>query len=329
MSEEESTQSKGGKARALKLTKDERSSIAKAAATARWSLVRAEFEGDLEVPGVVPLRVANLSDGRRVMISRAFMDALGRPWKGTYQRTERPNFLDAKNLNQFVSKELMDVLAPIDFINGRGQTVSGYLAEALPLVCEVYLKARDADKLTKSQEPIAAQAELILRGLAKIGILSLVDDATGYTKFRARSELQAILAAYIAPEFMPWSKRFPDSYYEHIHRIRGWKYEPGHNGRNAYIGKLTNKLIYEQLPNGVLEELRKKNPRDPETKRRKRTHHQTLTIDVGHPHLDKQILVVTTLLSISDTWSDFCRHFSKRFPPDQGDLFSLAPPKDD
>ena len=326
---DDSIQSKGGKARALKLTSEERSEIAKKAAASRWAAPRAEFEGDLHVSGIVPLRVANLSDGRRVMISRAFMEALGRPWKGTYQRTERPNFLDAKNLDRFISDELSQALEPVEFINARGMTVSGYLAEALPLVCEVYLKARDAGELTRNQEPIAVQAELILRGLAKIGILSLVDDATGYTKFRARTELQAILAAYISPELLPWTKRFPDSYYEHLHRVRNWKYEPGNNNRNAYIGKLTNTLIYEQLPDGVLEELRRKNPRDPETKRRKRNHHQLLTADVGHPHLDKQILVVTTLLSISDTWGEFCRLFSKKFPPAQGDLFALPAPKED
>ena len=198
----------------------------------------------------------------------------------------------------------------------------------MPLVCEAYLKARDAGKLTKSQLPIAAQAELILRGLATIGILSLVDDATGYTLFRARNELNKILAAYVSPEFLPWAKRFPDSFYEHLHRVRGWRYEPGNNARNAYIGKLTNELIYKQLPDGVLDELRRKNPRDADTKRRKRTHHQLLTQDVGHPHLDKQILVVTTLLSISDTWEEFRRHFERKFPPSQGSLLLLPPPSE-
>jgi hypothetical protein len=52
-----------------------------------------------------------------------------------------------------------------------------------------------------------------------------------------------------------------------------------------------------------------------------------LTADVGHPHLDRQIVAVTTLLSVSDTWADFSKLFSKKFPPGPGDLFSLPPPK--
>ena len=109
--------------------------------------------------------------------------------------------------------------------------------------------------------------------------------------------------------------------------MSGWKYEPGSNARNAYIGKLTNALIYEQLPEGVLADLRSKNPRNPETKRRKHTHHQLLTPEVGHPHLDKQILVVTTLPSISDSWEEFSRHFSRKFPPGPDDLFALPAPE--
>ena len=165
-----------------------------------------------------------------------------------------------------------------------------------------------------------------MRALADVGIIALVDEATGYQKVRARDELQKILAAYIAPELLPWSKRFPDSFYEELHKVRGWKYEPGSNARNAYIGKLTNALIYEQLPKGVLEELKAKNPRDPSKRRRRRLHHQFLTPEIGHPHLEKQIVSVTTLLRISDNWAQFTRHFRKAFPPGPGDLFALPPP---
>ena len=109
--------------------------------------------------------------------------------------------------------------------------------------------------------------------------------------------------------------------------MRGWKYEPSSAARTAYIGRLTNALIYERLPEGVLAELRAKNPRNPVTKRRKHTHHELLTSDVGHPHLDKQIVAVTTLLSVSDDWAEFARLFAKKFPPGPGDLFAIPPPE--
>lgn len=317
---------KGGVARRNALTPKQRSEAASKAAKARWAVPRASHEGDLDIPGIVPLRVANLEDGRRVLISRAFLEALGRPWKGTYQRTERPNFIDARNLDPFISNELLDVLAPIEFLNQRGKTVTGYAAELLPLVCDVYLRARDAGKvLTKSQLVVAEQAELIVRGLARVGIYSLIDDATGFTRIRARDELQAILKAYISPELLPWTRRFPDAFYEQLHRVRGWPYQPGNNDRNGYIGKLTRALIYDPLPKGVREELERKNPYLSGRKGRKHLHHQLLTEDVGHPHLEKQITSVTTLLRISDGWDEFLKHFGRAFPLTEG-LFSLPPP---
>lgn len=319
---------KGGLVRAEVLSPERRSEIARSAAASRWGtdLPTATYEGSLRI-GETDLPVAVLQDGTRVLISRAFLKALGRPWKGTYSHTERPNFIDAKNLDEFISSELEEVLAPIEYRNIRGQKVQGFRAQLLPLVCEVYLKARDTGKLTKQQDSVARQAEMLMRALSRVGIIALVDEATGYEKARARSELQKILSAYIAPELLPWEKRFPSSFYEELHRVRGWKYAPGSNARNAYIGKLTNKLIYEQLPPGVLDELRSKNPVDPIRKRRKKTHHEFLTPEIGHPHLEKQILVVTTLLSISDNWTEFTRVFSRKFPPGQDDLFALPAPE--
>lgn len=317
-------QRKGGQERAKRLPAERRSEIAKQGAEARWSLPKATHEGLLDI-GVHSLTVAVLEDGTRLLSSRSFLTALGRPWKGTYRRTERPNFIDANNLNQFVSKELLDVLEPVEYLTMRGLKAVGYKAELLPLVCDVYLAARASGKLHPRQEDAAKQAEILVRSLSKLGIIALVDEATGYQKVRARDELQKILAGYIAAELLPWAKRFPDSFYEELHRVRGWKYAPGSNARNAYIGKLTNTLIYKQLPKGVLDELRHKNPRDPITKRRKRTHHEHLTSDVGHPHLDKQIVAVTTLLSVSDDWAEFARLFTRKFPPGPDDLFAPPP----
>lgn len=312
----------GGKKRAQKLSPAERKEIAQRAATARWGLPKAEFEGDLTI-GDIKLASAVLEDGRRVLPSGAILSALGRPWKGTYKRTERPNFIEANNLVPYIPNELYDVLEPIEFLNSRGQKVLGYRAELLPLVCETYLKAREEGGLNARQKDVAQKAELLARGLSKIGIIALVDEATGYQQVRARDELQKILAAYVSPELMPYTSRFPQNFYAELHRVNGWKYAPGSNKRNHFIGRLTNELIYKQLPNGVLEELRAKNPVLPSTGRRKTQHYKFLTEDVGDPHLKNQIISVTTLLSVSDTWEEFVRLFSKKFKPKADDLFAL------
>ncbi len=320
---------KGGVARRDALTPTQRSESARKAAQARWAAPRAVYEGDLELPGIVPLRVANLEDGTRVMISRAFLEALGRPWKGTYQRTERPNFIDAKNLDDFITDDVSKYLEPIEFIGLRGQKSQGHDARLLLLVCEVYLRARDKGAISqKRQIDIADHAEMVMRGLATVGISQLIDQATGFAHAQARTDLQKVLSAYISPELLPWTPRFPDVFYEQLHRVRGWPYQAGNNARNSYIGKLIKALIYEPLPRGVREELETKNPYIPALRGRKHRHHQLLTESVGHPHLEKQITSVTTLLRISDDWDEFLKHFSRAFPPAEG-LFQLpAAPAD-
>lgn len=342
MTEEQSPQSKGGRIRAKNLTPEQRKEIARAAAEARWMLKHSDLDNS-SIPIAIcggpdkPLRIGEieipcyvLSGGKRVIHQRGMVSALGMSRGGSSRGggDRLAYFVAQKSLSSFVSNDLIDVTAkPIIFRTPKGSLAYGYEATVLADICEALLQARQADALSKQQEHIADKAEILIRAFARVGIIALVDEATGYQKQRARDELQKILSAYISADLLPWSKRFPDAFYEQLYRVRGWKYEAGSNARTAYIGKLTNTLIYEQLPPGVLNELRQKNPRDPETNRRRHTHHQFLTNDIGHPHLDKQITAVTTLLSVSDDWTEFARLFAKKFPPGPGDLFASPPAK--
>ncbi len=60
-------------------------------------------------------------------------------------------------------------------------------------MCEVYLKAREAGALVPSQEHIAVQAGILIRGLATVGVIALVDEATGYQRVREERALATIL----------------------------------------------------------------------------------------------------------------------------------------
>src|SRR4051812_28764904 len=101
----------GGFARAEALSPAKRKEIARRAAQARWAepTTTATHEGVLSL-GTLELPVAVLNDGRRVLTAGAMLTALGRPWKGSYKRTELPSFLDAPNLKPFITQELMGVM---------------------------------------------------------------------------------------------------------------------------------------------------------------------------------------------------------------------------
>lgn len=310
--------SNGGKARAKRLSPDQRREIARQAALARWGddATTAILDGSLIV-GDQEIRCAVLADGRRVLSQQTMLKTLGRARSakgGQGSESGLPPFLAAQNLQPFISDELRETLAAIPYRPLSGGRAWGYRAEILPMVCDVYLEARKAGATTTGQDRVADTCEMLVRSLAKIGIIALVDEATGYQEIRARDELQRILEYYIQEELRPWTKMFPDDFFREIYRLQEWEYKPGSAKRTPYVGKLINKYIYEQLPPGVLDQLRELNPVT-QNGRRKHKHHQYLTSDTGNKHLDRQISTVTTLLRISDDKEQFEELFERAFPP--------------
>ena len=278
---------------------------------------KATHEGVIEI-GEAKIPCAVLEDGTRLLTQSGFMRALGRARQAKGRAyydadVNMPAFLTAKNLKPFITKELMVTSSQIDFRTLRGIKAYGYPAELLPEVCEVFLKARDADVLTGGQEHIAVKADILVRGLAHIGITALVDEATGYQEVRDRLALQKILEKYIARELLPWTKRFPDEFYQLMFKLKDWQYRPLTIKRPQVVGKYTNDIVYERLETGVLDELRKKNPKD-EKGRRKVRHHQWLTPDIGHPKLRDHLNGVIALMKAASNWETFKRLLNRAFP---------------
>lgn len=325
---------KGGRARAASLDPAERSEQAKNAALSRWSgaVHHALDEGPLDLVGMT-FRCAVLDDETRVISGTEFMRTMGIYRSGALstRRSDAddvhyPLHLAFKNLRPFIlqdEKLLEAIRSPIRYRSLGGSIAEGIPGTVLRRILSVWVRANQAGVLGPSQQRVAEKAQILLDALADLAIDALIDEATGYQKRRAHDALQKILAAYVRPEFRSYQARFPISFYEQIYRVMGWPFDADSTARTSYVGKLTNKLIYEQLPPGVLVELRRKNPVDPVTKRRKRKHFQFLTDDVGNPHVDKQITAVTTLLRATPTgqWKFFESLFNLAFPPAQPDLF--------
>ena len=270
--------------------------------------------GKLQI-GDQEIDCAVLEDGTRVINQATLLSALGRDRRAKTDKGETVLF--AGNLQPYISPDIMRSIAdPITYAMPTGGRALGYRAELLPQVCEVYLQARADERLFASQARAAHAAEILVRGLARLGIVALIDEATGYQEVRARDELQRILEAYVQAELRPWMKRFPDEFFKEIYRLQGWEYKPGTSKRTPYVGHLVNKYVYDQLPPGVHEELARLNPRT-EQGYRQHKHHQFLTVDTGHPHLDKQITTVTMLMRISRDKQEFEELFERAFPPAQ------------
>ena len=316
----DSRQSKGGKSRAEKLTPEKRHEIASTAARARWaeasSLPKATHTGTLRI-GEAEIPCAVLSDGTRLLTQAGFLQALGRsskPKGKSQQVTDGlPPFLATRSLKSLITEDIMASTVPVAFITPTGGKALGFNAELLPKVCDLFLEARSAGLLTTQQLPLAVESEILVRSLAKVGIVALVDEATGFQNERDRDELHKLLSVYLSEERLAWAKRFPDEFYKQIYRLRGWKWPVG-KAKTPLLGHITNDIVYERLPPAILPKLQELNPTAADTKRRKHRHHQFLSEDVGQPDLRDHILQIIPLMKVSKTWDGFKRMIDVAFP---------------
>ena len=307
--------SEGGKARAKKLSSIERSAIARHASHSRKSvkdIIKSTHDGSIKI-GDIEIKCAVLDDGRRVITQTSMNKSLGRKGKNSSTikcegSLQLPNFLLADNLSEFIDEDLIKLSQPLIFYSKIYGKAYGFDASLLPKVCNVYLNARRSGKIRQNQEKIVIQCEILMSALAQVGITALIDESTGYEKVKEKNELQELFAKFIAEELQPWVKRFPDSFFNHLKRIYGlqkMKKTP------MFFGHLINRWVYKELSPEIHEELKRLNPIDPEIKRRKHSHHQLLTHDIGCPALEKQIQKVTTLMSISETKEEFEKFLEK------------------
>lgn len=287
---------KGGKARAKSLTPERRSEIARNAALARHEagVPEATHTGEMQLGNAV-IECSVLEDGTRLISQRGLAKAFDTAVpSGSRREDNLPAFLSSKSLKPFISKSLISKTAHIKYKPKSGGVAHGIPAEAIPMICDVWLEARDSEALAPSQQHIAEAADIIMRGLAHVGIVALVDEATGYQRDREQNALAKILEAFVAKDIQPWLPTFPLEFYELICEIRGEPLERARK-RPSYLGKITNDLVYERLAPGVLDELRDRNP-VVNTGRRKHKHHQLLTQDVGHPKLREHLAgIISTL----------------------------------
>jgi len=304
--------SKGGIARAARLSVEERKRIAREAALKRW-------QGNLPVAtheskeplciGNMQLDCAVLNNRTRVITQASFLRLLGRsrsPKAGTgvYATADGlPFFLQAKILAPYIDDEALKLTNAVFYRTQNGGRGVGYDANLLPRVAEVYLRLRDDWKERYNDGPtqykdIIRASELLIRALATVGIVALVDENTGYERDKARGDLERILREFIEKELRPWIHTFPDEFYEQLFRLRGLTFPKDSVNRPQYFGHLTNDVIYRRLAPGVLEELKRVIPKASDGRPRARLH-QMLTENVGYRRLLQHLGSVTTLMKLS------------------------------
>jgi hypothetical protein len=328
--ENDTPQSKGGKARADALPPERRKEIAKAAASARW-----HDDAD-DLPQVLcgaidrPMRITALGleipcyviEGeRRVLVQRGMVSALGMARGSASGGGDRlANFINGERIKPYVASELSEVItAPVKFRAPNSSIAYGYDAEVLHSICLAILAARRAGKLQKQQEHIAERCEILIAAWSLAGIISAVDEATGYQYIRAKNAIEQIIDKWLVKELQPWKKHFPVDYYKRIHELHDWPFDPSSAKHPSVVGKWTNDIIYDRLGPGLREQLHDYAGRD-ERGRLRHVLTQFLTTDYGIPQLKSHFDGVLALMRAAGNWKQFAEMLDRSFPKPQTTL---------
>lgn len=329
----------GGFARAGALTPARRKEIARQGALARWKsedIPRAEYTGELKIGDMVfPCSV--LSDGTRILTQNDFMKGMGMYYSGWVAKNrpeadgsaEVPHFLSFKGLKPFVYRHLGDLQSIIlKYRTATGQIAHGIRAEIIPKICEIWLDAEESTTLGSRQKQIAAKAKILMRSLAHVGIIALVDEATGYQGVRPKDALQMYLEKLIRKELAAWAKKFPDEFYENIYKLKSWPWPGMKKNRYSVVAHYTRNLVYERLAPGLLKELEAKSPMK-ESGYRPNKLHQWLTEDIGDPllaqHLHSLIMFQRLAIGSGYGWNRFLKMVDQVMPR-RGETLSLPFP---
>jgi len=338
--------SRGGEARMARLSSDERKDLARKAALERWRRARARqvaAEAGMTEPGgklpseeviseVIPNIPSNLpiakwpgelevgiacyvlDDGRRMISRTGATDFLtARKGGGNLE-----SYTGVQALEKYIPDNLPGLMVEFVMPGVVNKTVKGLEAETFLEICRAYVDAwQDGVLQSDIQIAIAKKAALFLGACAKVGLIALIDEATGYQYERPVDALQFKLKLFLAEEMRKWEKTFPDQLWEQFGRLTNWK--GALHQRPKYWGKLVMELIYEYLDPDVAQWLRENAP----APLHGQNYHQWLTQQYGLKKLIEHIWKVVGIASTCETIEELRHNMERLYGTKKGFQFQF------
>ena len=266
--------------------------------------------------GTIELSCYVLNDNQRVFSGRGMQKALNAPKdsSGSWLST----FVNSQAISSYLLPDVLDKFNnPIKFIRkgagGSQLDTYGYEATLLIDLCSAIIEAYET-RTYDVNITYYKQANVIIRAVAKVGIIALIDEITGYDKEknRAKDELQKFLSTFINQEAEKWIKIFDDTFFEDIYKMRHWTWEQT-SRRPQIVGRIINDIVYTRIAPCVYEELKRLNPKI--NGNRKYKFHQFLTSEVGKPKLKEHLASLHTLaVAYRYNWVNFMEAVNRAFP---------------
>lgn len=164
---------------------------------------KATHTGFLDIGGLkIPVYV--LEDGTRLISQRGLQMSIGMGTGGGTSGAHRISKFVQRIEDKFsISNNLSARMkSPVLFMPPTGGNPAyGNEATNLIDICELLLKARDRKALTTAQQlKYADAADIAIRSFAKVGIIAVIDEVTGYQRVRPQDALHVCLERLIRKE---------------------------------------------------------------------------------------------------------------------------------
>lgn len=184
-----------------------------------------------------------------------------------------------------------------------------------------YKSASDPTKisLTGRQLEIAMTAVTFLQASSAVGLIALVDEATGYQYERASDALQLKLQLFLEKEMRKWESTFPEQLWIEFGRLTNWK-GPVHH-RPKYWGKLVMELIYGYLDKDVAKWLKENAPKP----MKGQNYHQWLSSQYGLKKLTEHTWMIIGMASGCNSMQELRQKVAERFGMHQVQLTLYLP----
>ena len=127
----------------------------------RKKLFKALVSGKLPIANI-ELNCAVLNDeaNTRIIGAASVFKAFDREARSNARLPNIPAFMDAQNLQLYISNELKRLINPIEYLDGD-KISKGFDSSILAELCDMYLNARRANTLVPKQLHLAEKAENI------------------------------------------------------------------------------------------------------------------------------------------------------------------------
>jgi DNA-binding transcriptional regulator YdaS (Cro superfamily) len=246
-----------------------------------------------------------LDDGRRVVSRTGATTSL----TGGRGGGNLESYTRVAALQGYLPDDFDDQMIEFTLQGVTNKKVRGITAELFLDICTAYVRALEDGALQSDrQREIAAHAGMFLAASAKVGLIALIDEATGYQYERAEDALRIKLKVFLEDEMRKWEKTFPDQLWTEFGRLTNWT-GAIHSQRPRYWGKLVMELVYDYLDPDVSQWLRDNAP----APRSGRNYHQWLSSQYGLKRLTEHLWMLIGMAAACQTMPELKQKMAERF----------------